>query len=194
MGLKSKYTDETLAGWKINHLTFVRILERRPHTIVCEWNCDCGKSTTGNLYLVRRGNKKTCGCYMTMKRENNPRWSGVGEMPGHYWNHLTFGAKKRGLELGVTKEYLWELFLKQEKKCALTGEPLKFHSRWDAHDGTASLDRIDSDKGYVVGNVQWVHQDVNYMKQDFSTKYFLSLCEKICKHNASVLELAYNSG
>lgn len=186
MGNHAKYTEEVLRGSKFFHLRFVSIIKREPYSLICKWKCDCGNETLGNFYAIRRGLKKTCGCYMTMKKENNPRWSGVGDMPGHYWNHLTFGAKTRKLEINVTKEYLWELFLRQNRKCALTGEPLVFHSRWNAHDGTASLDRIDSNKGYVVGNVQWVHQDVNYMKQDFSTEYFLSLCKKICKHNAIV--------
>lgn len=46
----------------------------------------------------------------------------------------------------------------QEMKCALTG--------WDidamtVSNNTASLDRINSLEGYVVGNVQWVHKMVN---------------------------------
>jgi len=30
---------------------------------------------------------------------------------------------------------------------------------------TASLDRIDSSKGYESGNIQWVHKQLNNMKQ-----------------------------
>ena len=33
--------------------------------------------------------------------------------------------------------------------------------------GTASLDRIDSTKGYVRGNIQWVHKDINWFKRDY---------------------------
>jgi hypothetical protein len=29
------------------------------------------------------------------------------------------------------------------------------------------MDRIDSNKGYVEGNVQWVYKYVNLMKRDF---------------------------
>lgn len=48
--------------------------------------------------------------------------------------------------------------------------------------GTASLDRIDSTKGYVVGNVQRVHKSVNMMKQSLPNHIFIDWCQKIAKH------------
>jgi len=41
---------------------------------------------------------------------------------------------------------------------------------------TASLDRINNDLGYIEGNVQWVHKDVNRMKWAFTQDRFLELC------------------
>jgi len=46
---------------------------------------------------------------------------------------------------------------------------------WD-HENTASLDRIDSSKGYVKDNVQWVHKDINRMKWNFPQDKFVKLC------------------
>lgn len=74
---------------------------------------------------------------------------------------------------------VWELFLKQERKCALSKEEIRFPSNYKDKTGTASLDRIDSNLGYVEGNVQWVHKDVNKMKSDFSEEYFICWCKKI---------------
>ena len=42
--------------------------------------------------------------------------------------------------------------------------------------GNASLDRIDSSKGYVKDNIQWVHKDVQIMKNKFSEDYFKQIC------------------
>lgn len=47
----------------------------------------------------------------------------------------------------------------------------------------ASLDRIDSDKGYIEGNVQWLHKWVNLMKSDFTQDEFLNYCRLIIEHN-----------
>lgn len=44
-----------------------------------------------------------------------------------------------------------------------------------------SIDRIDSSVGYVEGNMQWVHKDVNRMKQEFSESYFIETCRLVCR-------------
>lgn len=41
---------------------------------------------------------------------------------------------------------------------------------------TASLDRIDSRHGYIPGNIQWLHKDINVMKWDHTTGRFIELC------------------
>lgn len=47
---------------------------------------------------------------------------------------------------------------------------------------SASLDRIDSKKSYTVDNVQWVHKDVNWMKNKFDQDYFIEMCGRIADH------------
>ena len=71
-------------------------------------------------------------------------------------------------------DYLWNLFLKQDKRCALSGVRLKFgknavHHRYQ----TASIDRIDNTRGYTEGNVQWVHKHINRMKHVLNNEQFL---------------------
>ncbi len=82
----------------------------------------------------------------------------------------------------MTIQEAWALFLKQNKKCAYSGIPLQFPSQEKNHDGTASIDRIDSNGDYTIDNVQWVHKDINFMKQVFSEKQFLDYCVSICKY------------
>ena len=65
--------------------------------------------------------------------------------------------------------------LKQNKKCALSGIDLIFEANHGKIEGNISLDRIDSQKGYTINNVQWVHKDINFMKQDFAENYFLDM-------------------
>jgi len=49
--------------------------------------------------------------------------------------------------------------------------------------GNASLDRIDSDKGYTEGNVVWVYKPINLMKNTFSSEEFINICKLIVEHN-----------
>lgn len=44
---------------------------------------------------------------------------------------------------------------------------------------TASLDRIDSSKPYIIDNIQWVHKDINFMKRTYSHDYFIKLCKLV---------------
>lgn len=113
---------------------------------------------------------------------NSGRWCGYGEISGKIFTSIKHSAKKRNIEFNITIEYIWELFQKQNSKCALTHLPLAF-GQYRKSETTASLDRIDSNQGYIVGNLQWVHKTVNIMKSDMSTEEFLTWCALITEVN-----------
>ena len=92
--------------------------------------------------------------------------------------------KKRNHKFSISIQYAWNLFLKQKRKCALTGMDLVFgKSMKEVESGatTASLDRIDNKLGYIKGNVHWVHKDINFMKQGFDLNYFIEMCSMVAK-------------
>lgn len=84
-------------------------------------------------------------------------------------------AKARNLECSLTMEYLWDLYLKQNKKCAITGDYLPNINK-------ASLDRIDSSKGYIEGNVQWVTSIANICKYTLTMEELIDFCKKVINH------------
>jgi len=43
-------------------------------------------------------------------------------------------------------------------------------------------------KGYVLGNVWWVHKNVNLMKRDLELKQFISLCKIISDKNKKIID------
>jgi hypothetical protein len=144
--------------------------------------CDCGGSKSVSAGHIRRKAVKSCGCFdnpFAHIGDKHPRFLGIGELSGSHYAHIKDRAKKRSIEFNVSKEYLWALFLKQERKCALSNLELSFRTIQKIADGTASLDRIDSTKGYVEGNVQWVHKNINLMKQSFTDEYFIQLCNQV---------------
>ena len=177
-----KYTNETLRGKKYNALTFISIDHYDKHTsAVCRWKCDCGKETLACAYDVTRGRKKSCECRMYQKGVRSHEWTGHEEIPGRHWSTIKFNAKSRNIKMEVSIEDVWRIFLKQNRRCALTGEVLVF-SPSSSELGTASLDRIDSSKSYSLDNVQWVHKDVNNMKKGLTQSRFFEWCQKITKH------------
>jgi hypothetical protein len=100
------------------------------------------------------------------------------------WGQIKRGSrrKSRTLPFEISMNYVWELYKKQNGICALSGVKLSMPLSHRDKSYTASLDRIDSSKGYIEGNVQWVHKDVNIMKQDLPDEVFVDWCKKISYH------------
>jgi hypothetical protein len=145
--------------------------------------CDCGKECVVAHCHLKKSTQKSCGCLLKkQKGRNHVQWKGHEEISGGWWrDHIVSsanGAKgRRKLELNVTIEDVWDLYIKQNKLCALTGVPISIKSSGIYN--TASLDRIDSSIGYTLSNIQWVHKHVNIMKNKFEQKYFIELCQLV---------------
>lgn len=170
-----------IKGQKFNRLL---VIEKAKHEkdkrAYWKCQCDCGNIVIVAGFKLRSGWSKSCGCLL---KENNGincyNWSGVGDIMGSTWYQIVSGAKQRNIELSITKEDIWELYQKQNGKCALSGIDLKLKSKYNDKDYTASLDRIDSRIGYVKNNIQWVHKQVNMIKQSLTNEEFCNWCELI---------------
>lgn len=148
------------------------------------WLCKChvcGKEKRLTVSQLRPYTK-SCGCIRTQRDWNSANWKGVGELSRERLSKIKRGALKRNKEYSITDLYIWEMFLTQGRKCALSGISIKFGNK-GRDETTASLDRIDSSKGYIEGNVQWVHKDINAMKLNHSEEYFFQLCKTIVDYN-----------
>ena len=84
---------------------------------------------------------------------------------------------------------MWDLFIKQNRKCALSGLELSFPKINGDQSYTASIDRIDSSLGYIEGNVQWVHKDINIMKNKYDQDYFIQMCKLISENSGGACEI-----
>lgn len=84
---------------------------------------------------------------------------------------------------------MWNLFIIQNRKCALSGLELSFPKTSEDQSYTASIDRIDSALGYVEGNVQWVHKDINMMKNKYNQEYFIQMCKLISENSGGACEI-----
>ena len=170
-----------LTGHKFGNLTVERpTSERKNKNVVWKCLCNCGKITYVISSNLNRGNTRSCGCLRKARKGPlNPMWTGRGDLSGNRFYNFERSAKERNLVFEVTIDFLWELFLKQERKCALTGDFLVLEKHAE---NLGSLDRIDSSKGYTKDNVQWVRCDINYLKQNIKDDHFILLCKKVANY------------
>lgn len=156
-------------GDRFDKLTVTGFTTGRRVMAIC--HCDCGNTIEVRPFSLPRNTTNHCGC------SPQGHWNGTGQLSMSYYTRTKRGAEKRSLPFTVSLAYLWDTYVKQGQLCALTMLPLFMSSRTcDIPKNTASLDRIDSTKGYIEGNVQWVHKDANKMKMDFSMERFVELC------------------
>lgn len=99
----------------------------------------------------------------------------IGELTLSRFAKIQRSAIKRNIPFEVTIEYLWNLFIEQNHTCAITGDCIE-------HIKDASLDRIDSSKGYIKGNVQWVTYQANVSKHTMSMESLYEFCKKVLNH------------
>lgn len=193
-GFQNKSKAYDIIGKRFHKLV---VLERAPNLpnqrisrFLCK--CDCGNEKIIHGWKLVREQSKSCGCSRKERLDLSKTWKGHGEISGTYWRKLKYANSKRKKDINFTVsiEEGWEQFLKQNRRCAITGQQLIFVSDYSRDfSQTASLDRIDSDGHYEIGNIQWVHKDINRLKNDYSEEIFFSLCLKIVQFN----ELKMNS-
>ena len=170
-------------NFKGKHIGSLTVFDRTEDKInnkgnpVIMWKClcDCGAIVTKSSRLLRRGN---CGCPECRKKIDHKRRKFVGNIPISHFNYIRREAIKRGLAFDITIQHLDEIFTQQNSKCTYSGDEI-FFGIGKKDEQTASLDRIDSSQGYVIGNVQWVHKAINRMKLDHSDTAFREWVRKI---------------
>ena len=116
-------------------------------------------------------NKQVSNCHRGWYRGIRVSW----------FNQFKAGAETRGLTWELTMDDVADVYEKQDQKCALTDDSIAFPEVGIPQKALASIDRIDSSKGYVQGNIQLVTRKVNMMKQSYSQELFIQTCTKVAK-------------
>jgi hypothetical protein len=147
--------------------------------------CDCGSDKIVNTKMLRLKQTSSCGCAHHPQGNKSKNWRGGENISATLIATIKASARNRNLIVDIDLEYLEELLLSQNKKCALSGLDLVF-SKVNKNKfgvGNASLDRIDSNIGYIKGNVQWVHKKINIMKNIYSQDEFIQMCINVYETN-----------
>lgn len=140
------------------------------------WVCQCNVCEAEHTLSVAyfKTDKLSSNCSNCSWKRN---FKGFREIPKTYWSRVMKQAEDRGIGFDLPIEQAWGMFLGQHRKCYYTGEELMFRKK--RAEQTASLDRLDSSKGYELDNVVWCHKDVNKMKGTLSESRFKEICLKV---------------
>jgi hypothetical protein len=157
-------------------------------TRLVDLQCKCGVVVHLSPSQLYRTNPQSCkSCRVYSRGSEHKSWSGVGNIPGRLINRIKFNAKNRNIPFQVSNDYLWKLYLEQNKKCAISDIELHFETEQINFGFIASLDRIDSMLGYVENNVRWIYTPLNIMKNCYSDEYFYLLCNLVAnKHKVEL--------
>lgn len=171
-----KNNSNKIINTKIGKLFISKEIKNNRNKIAYMCICECGEFCERTYSSLHN---KSC-CWKCRNKEiSNQNWNGFGEISMDYWSSVISSASKRKLVFNISIEYAYNIFKNQHYKCSLSGMKISLSRNKKKILSTASLDRIDSSKGYVEGNIQWVHKDVNKMKNNFNEDYFKFLCKKI---------------
>jgi hypothetical protein len=92
-------------------------------------------------------------------------------------NHAS--QRKQHLGFNIDLIYLLQIYSEQNGLCAISGVQMTHIAGCGKVNTNISIDRIDSSKGYVRGNVQFVCDYVNRMKQNLLIDEMLWWCDRI---------------
>lgn len=167
------------AGDQKHNLTLIKYLPYDGYHVKVLVSCICGNIFETNSSLF--GTTKSCReCYNIQNNgTKHPSYKGTQYISQTYFSQIKLNAKTRKLKFNLTINYLDWLLQDQNFKCYLSGISIGLDNK------TASLDRIDSSKGYIKSNVAWCHKDINRIKSNFSNEYFKNLCTKVHLFNFS---------
>jgi len=166
-----------LVGQTFGMLTVTEKTDERSPSKKVIWmvSCICGGSarvTTADLLRSDGKARVSCGCMNFRKGQESSNWKSPNAISVKYWNAVRTSASRRNFDFNITIEYAFQQFT---GSCSLTGLPIELNS-------TASIDRINSALGYVEGNIQWLHKDINRLKSNWPEDKFVELCRKVVKH------------
>lgn len=141
-----------------------------------KWCSKCSSCGVEQAYTRRnhateseREERKCKKCTQLARGFSNNQYVGAKQ---RLYNKFSKSAKAREIEWDINLE---TMFSSYDGKCTLTGWNISI----DYKNCTASLDRIDSSKGYFKDNIQWVHKMINMSKNNLDQSKFINMCKAV---------------
>lgn len=146
----------------------------------------CGVNKKASEFYARRNAKNGCSsaCKVCKEARDKERFRDPVKYIKLLHKTMRTNAKKRKLEVSIEIQELLDLYKAQNGICPLSKlkmetEQPHMDSRYDKPLFNISIDRIDSNKGYISGNVQLVCGIMNMMKTYLQQNEFIQYCKLI---------------
>lgn len=187
-GLWTVVSDEVKVGSKVIEGSKTRNLYW-----LCQ--CACGELAWKNPHHLKNGTStrcKKCGNKSFIENDGSINTNAI--ILSKYYQTLQglptrrHRGNKSELTFNITVKHLNDLYESQGHKCALSGISLEPDLSLTVQQQNMSIDRIDSNIGYEVGNVEWVDKRINMMKGSLSNEEFIRLCTLVADYNKSKCE------
>ncbi len=166
----SKRYDRT--GQKFGKLTAIRFVEIRKGHAYWEWLCDCGQTKVIQSGNVKSGDTSSCGCLGTLLQREAHLESYALQKPKI--KRYRGQAKHRDISFSLSEEQFNALI---SLPCTYCGAP-----PW------SGIDRMDSLKGYELGNVVPCCTFCNKSKGTASVKEWGAHIRKIVIKHPEIIE------
>lgn len=173
-----------LAGNRYGRLLVVEYSHTNESRVTC-WRCvcDCGKEITVRRSALISGNTTSCGCY---NREVVSLPLGVAATNKVEYFYKS-NAMKRGISYDLERSDFLNLIM---SNCYYCGTPpsnrlgVGFHGAVDY----SGIDRLDSKKGYVLGNVVPCCKKCNFAKRSLTVDEFFAWINSVVNHSKKLLD------
>jgi hypothetical protein len=161
----------------------------------------CNNTTCNKVFMkdnseIKRNKKRGSGNYCSLSCSSKISVKKLLDS-GEHLNNLKIGhdksdkytglrehlrrAKYRTREVNITLDDLLEQWNKQDGVCPYTGvnliHPIRIKDESLIH--MASLDRIDSNLGYINGNIQFISAAANMAKNNMTHEQMVEFCKVI---------------
>lgn len=195
------YIGATFGEWTIVSIDIIHKGVQNHGHLLCR--CSCGEEKLVVPYSLKKGISTKCiKCSKSNRGENHPSFTGYKNIPGSWFTRYV--NRKNKWDFDITIKDVYNIWVSQNRKCKLSGLDIDFENQnfrkisnresrkklgkkydYDLK-CTASLDRIDSNKGYTKNNIQLVHKDINMMKKEYEQDYYIKMCGLVSKNSEIV--------
>lgn len=171
-GLWTVISDEVKSGNECGNL----LKGRHLYWLV---QCKCGRVAWRNHAELESGGStkcKSCGNKTMFTDSGEIDINGIILSKFNQILNSTKIRKKVGtLPFNITPEYINNLY-KNNHYCKLSGIDLSIDLSKKMQYQKLSVDRIDSNKGYEIDNIQLVDKKINMMKGSLTNEEFIEMC------------------